>query len=260
MTDASTPRVAALIGSGLRTVFRAMLVLRSPRPIHPRGTMLEGTLRWGGPPRRSGIDGIDVPPRAGEAPVRARLSRSVGLPHPLPDILGLSVRVTVPGDGGDGHADIEFASTGRAFPLRFALLPARRPERARYGILLPYRGRHGAVLLSARTLDGAPSEASWRLVLSYAAPLGRWHAFAVLTLQPEPEQRDQPRFDAGRRLLPGARTYAWVRAVRQPSYDAVQRPHPSQRAPLAGTAPAGASSTRGRPSQPACEGGARDVD
>lgn len=223
----SAPSLATIAGSALRAVFRVLLVVRRPRPIHPRGTMLGGDISWGGAPHDSGLDWVDVPPPAGRARVRARISRSVGLADGLPDILGLAVRVEdARGELADG-ADIEFASTGRAFPLRFALLPAFRAERARYGILLPYRGRRGAVLLSARTLGGSPTEASWRLVLSYATPLGRWRAFAVMTLHPDHDQAgdgDQPHFDAGRRMLPGARAYAWVRAVRQPSYDLVQRP------------------------------------
>ncbi|GLJ80813.1 hypothetical protein [Microbacterium imperiale] len=219
--------VAAVIGSGLRAIFGAMLLVRRPRPIHPRGRMLAGTVRWVGERRRTGIDWIDSPPPSGEMPVTARVSRSIGLPDALPDILGLALRVQIDGGaaGGaaDGTADIEFASTGRAFPLRFALLPVRRAERARYGILLPYRGRRGPVLLSAKTLDGSPTDAAWRLVLAAATPLGRWQPFALVRLQPLPEQTPQPRFDAGTRVLPGARMYPWVRALRQPSYDVVQR-------------------------------------
>ncbi|MDD7961380.1 hypothetical protein [Microbacterium thalli] len=224
--------IATVIGSGLRSVFGAMLLVRRPRPIHPRGRMLAGTVRWVGEPRRTGIDWIDTPPPSGEAPVTARVSRSVGLPEALPDIFGLALRVQTdgsadgPGQAGSpaqGTADIEFASTGRAFPLRFALLPVRRAERARYGILLPYRGRRGPVLLSAKTLDGSPTDAAWRLVLAAATPLGRWQPFALIRLQPLSEQTPQPRFDAGTRVLPGARMYPWVRAVRQPSYDLVQR-------------------------------------
>lgn len=209
--------------------------------------MFRGTVRWGGPQRRSGIAWIDSPPPSRETPVRARLSRSIGLPEALPDILGLALRVTVP-EGGT--ADVEFASTGRIFPLRFALLPVLRAERARFGILLPYRGRQGSVLLSARTLEGGPSSSSWQLVLSTATLRGRWHAFAIVALRRDPDQDDQPRFDAGRRLLPGARTAAWVRAVRQPSYDAVQR----------SSEESGSPSTERRASQPTCDHGRIEVD
>lgn len=228
--------IAHGIGSVLRVLFRGLHAVRRPRPIHTRGVMLTGHVEWVRPAtadRPSGIAWVDAPPPARRSPVVARLSRSIGLPAPLPDIIGLAVRV----ETDDGDADIEFASTGTSVPLRFALLPHRRPSRARFGILLPYRGTHGPVLLRARTLgpplpsggaelDRALEANPWRLGLFHATPLGPWHPFAVLTLRRASDQTDTRRFDAGRRLVPGARAYAWVRAVRQPSYDLVQRDDP----------------------------------
>ncbi|WP_242435637.1 hypothetical protein [Microbacterium sp. AISO3] len=244
---------ARVAGTLLRGFFGALLVLRRPRPIHVRGTMLSGTIRWVGPDRRSGVSWIDDPPVAGETPVVARLSRSLGLPDALPDIFGLALRI--PGDPespGDGAADIEFASTGRGVPLRYALLPLRRPDRARFGILLPYRGRRGPVLLSATTVDGGPDAADWRLVLSFASPFGPWRPFALVRLRRAAWPDGQPRFDAGRRVLPGARVYPWVRALRQPSYDRVQR---------RGLQPADdAPSTPGAPAQAACTVAAGAMD
>lgn len=237
----------------LRGVFAALLVLRRPRPIHVRGTMLAGTIRWVGPRRRSGISWIDEPPPTGEARIVARLSRSLGLPEALPDILGLALRLADdPATSEADAGDIEFASTGRGVPLRYALLPLRRPESARFGILLPYRGRRGPVLLSATTVDGGPDADAWRLVLSFASPLGPWRPFALVRLSRTVWSGDQPRFDAGRRVLPGARVYPWVRALRQPSYDRVQR----RRLRLADDAP----STPEAPAQPACTVGASAMD
>lgn len=231
--------IARTAGSALRLLFRGIHLLRRPRPIHTRGTTLVGHVQWIRPTRpeaadrASGIAWIDEPPSDRRTPVIARLSRSLGLPAPLPDIIGLAVRV----ETDAGEADIEFASTGVSVPLRFALLPHRRPSRAQFGIVLPYRGDRGPVLLRARTLgpplpsggaelDRALEANPWRLGLFHATPLGRWHPFAVLTLRLAPDQTDTRRFDAGRRPLPGADSYAWVRAVRQPSYDLVQRDDP----------------------------------
>jgi hypothetical protein len=59
--------------------------------------------------------------------------------------------------------------------------------------------------------------------LFFASPRGRWHPFAILTLRRAAGRSDDLRFDAGRRMLPGARMDEWIRAVRQPSYDRVQR-------------------------------------
>jgi hypothetical protein len=202
--------------------------------------VLRGEIRWIPDATPAGLSWIDDAPTEAR-PVVARVSRSIGLPAPLPDILGLALRVD--------DADIEFASTGWLVPGRFALLPRRRAERATFGILLPYRGTRGPVLLGARTLWGRPpatdpralqgpdmSPDVWRLGLFHATPGGPWHPFGLLELRLAPDQDDRAlRFDAVRRPLPGARTYAWVRSIRQPSYLRVQGAAPPP-APGAGAA------------------------
>lgn len=209
--------------------------LRHPRPIHSRGVVLSGEMRWIPDAAPSGIAFVDDAPR-GPVRVVARVSRSLGLPAPLPDVIGLALRVdTAAWDpDGEGVADIELASTGWNVPGRFMLLPHRRPERARLGTLLPYRGRRGAVVLIARTRSGRPPAsdprelprhegAVWALTLAHAAPAGRWHPFAVVELRLDADPDDRGlRFDAVRRPSPGARVHAWVRALRQPSYVRVQ--------------------------------------
>lgn len=230
--------VARTIGAALEGVFALMRRLRAPRPIHSRGVVLSGSMTWIPDAAPSGLSWIDEPPPS-PAPVVARVSRSLGLPAPLPDIIGLALRV----DADGRPADIEFASTGWHVPGRFALVVHRRAERARFGVLLPYRGRRGPVLLAARTRSGRPPATDprelpdadrtvWTLTMGHATAWGPWHPFAILELRLDPGQDDRAlRFDAVRRPLPGARTYAWVRAVRQPSYTRVQPTDPDVRMP-----------------------------
>lgn len=223
--------LAALAGRILRVVFRAILALRRPRPIHPHGLALGGRLTWLPGAAPSGIAWIDEPPAGGSEPVAARLSRSAGVPSPLPDVVGLALRVATP----TGSADVELASTGLSFPSRFWLVPARSPSNARLTTLLPYRGARGPVLLAARTLApgnlptdlrdvGAALDGdAWTLRLYHSTPRGRWHPFATLTLTPDAGAPDTTlRFDAGRNVLPGAVSYRWVRLLRDPSYRLVQ--------------------------------------
>lgn len=228
------PLVSPLVGAGLRGVFGLLLLARRPKPIHSRGVMLEGTVTWRTRrgPRTSGIGWIDDAPDAPVA-VLARTSRSIGLPAPLPDVVGLALRLLVP---GAGVADVELASTGFGVPSRFWLVPHRSPSRAHLGTLFPYRGVHGPVLLCARTI--APRDLPvpladlaarlerepWRLTLYWATPLGRWHPFADVELARRTGPRDRVvRFDAVEHPLPGAGTYAWAAAVRQPSYRIARR-------------------------------------
>lgn len=237
LTDAP---VARSIGGLLSAAFALGLRLRHPRPIHSRGVVLSGSLTWIPGARASGLAWVDSAP-TDSVPVVARVSRSLGWPAPLPDLIGLALRVEAAGR----PADIEFASTGWWGPGRFALLPRRRPERARFGIVLPYRGPRGAVLLGARTRGGRPPATDpaevtgdlptepWTLTLAHATPIGAWHPFALLELRLDPDQDDRGlRFDTVRHPLRGTRAYAWVRAVRQPSYVRVQGSDTPIRMPL----------------------------
>lgn len=217
------------VGRILARGFTVLQHVRRPRPIHSRGLPLAGSVHWLPRTTPSGIRWIDDAAPGGRQKLTARYSRSLGLPAPLPDILGLALRVQTP----EGTADLEFASTGSGIPLRFALLPRGCPSPGDYGTLLPYEGAHGSVVLRARSLsprlpadrDGlevALRATSWWLELSHATPWGPWHPFALVKLR-SVDTPDEMRADAGRRLIPGARMPRWVRALRQPSYDAVQR-------------------------------------
>ncbi len=228
------PVVSPVLGRVFRAVFGAILLVRRPKPIHAHGVVLRGRVTWRvRPPARSasGLAWVDeAPPRPLE--VVGRVSRSLGLPPPLPDVVGLALRV----DGPAGPADLELASTGFGVPSRFWLAPQRSPSRARLGTLFPYRGTAGPVLLCARTVS--PSDLPvglddlaarldrepWRLTLYWATPTSRWHPFADVELARADGPRDAPlRFDAVEHPLPGVATYAWAAAVRQPSYRLARR-------------------------------------
>jgi hypothetical protein len=224
------PILASLAGSALAQFFVALTRVRHPRPIHPHGVALVGEMRWLSA-SASGISWIDEPP-AGPVPVRARLSRSIGVPAPLPDVIGLALRV----DGSAGPVDLTFASTGRARFSRFALLPHRSPSAAWSSTILPYRGSRGPVLLAVQPLGpkDLPSDPEgiaetlrttpWRLRVHAARPAGRWHPFAELMLRAEEGSLDTDRrVDVGRHTPPGATVAPWIAALRDPSYRSVQR-------------------------------------
>ncbi|WP_210505222.1 hypothetical protein [Naasia sp. SYSU D00057] len=230
---AARPAVAtawSAAGVALAGLFRIAQLVRHPRPIHSRGALFDASLTWVGG-ADSGIDWVDQPAGTRQTGV-GRVSRSVGLPPALPDILGLAVRVETP----EGPADLELSTSGVGVPGRFALMPHLRAEGGWFGTLLPYRGRHGNVMLGARVrlsasaVPTSPDERSagavgpWLFDL-YSAPLtGRWRRFATLELTATTDADDTTglRFDAVRRPLPGAGFAAWHRRVREPSYRAVQ--------------------------------------
>lgn len=228
--EAAASTVTGVVGHALGAAFATLAAVRRPHPVHPHGAVLHGEIRRSGSPIRTGIAWFDEA-EAGSLPVIARASRSAGVPAPLPDVIGLAVRF----DGPDGPVDLELASTGVGWPWRFALRAHRSPSRAHLHAILPYRAPTGPVLLAARTIAPAdlpphPDELAdrlaaepWRLELLVARPRGAWRRFGELELRRSPGPLDPLlRFDAGRRLLPGAREYEWAHRLRQPAYDRVQ--------------------------------------
>jgi hypothetical protein len=229
MSDSTENAAAAAGGRALALLMRAILLVRRPRPIHPTGLLLEGSIRW--LPRtaeRCGVAWFDDRDGGAEQPVTARFSRGAGLPAALPDVLGLAIRV--PADGAP--ADLLLSTTGLGLAGRFLLQPRRTPTRARFSTLMPYRGNAGPVLVAARTraparLPARPEDlrdvlaaTPWVLELLVAAPRSRWHRVAELTLRPANGPLDSPelRFDPVLHAPPGAGTYGWARLLREPSY------------------------------------------
>jgi hypothetical protein len=232
------PAAATVVGSLLAGGFTLLQRLRHPRPIHPHGVALNGTVRFLTGSASTGLSFFDQP-AAAELVVTARTSRSLGVPAPLPDVIGLAVRFPTPA----GPADLLLASTGFGVPSRFWLAWQRSPSLARFTTLFPYRTADGPVLVAARTIEpeNLPTETSelaraleqttWRLHLYSATPTGRWHPFAVLELgRSAGSPIDTPdRYNPVRNPLPGSEGYRWARRVREPSYSTIQGEHHDER-------------------------------
>ncbi|MGW9307733.1 hypothetical protein ACWGRK_08990 [Saccharomonospora azurea] len=203
---------ASAVGSVLGDVFGTVAKLRHDKPLHPRGTVYDAVLRRSGAPEPWGAQWLDDP---GEDRGLVRLSRSAGLPRPLPDVLGLAF--TCSGPTGDRH-DLLLATTGLRPGARFVLLPRRDPFSVPYGSLFPYRAPRGLVLLAAVPTARA------RFRLLAAAPLGRWRKFATLELTDRAgAEPDRPiRFDPVLHLLPGLSWPTALARIREPAYAAAR--------------------------------------
>ncbi|MEO5665819.1 MAG: hypothetical protein ABIR39_21330 [Nocardioides sp.] len=205
----SAARAASYTGGQmLRAATRMIAARPATKPLHPRGSVVQGTLHRFGTQGLTGAGWLD---RSGEDLALVRQSRAIGLPPPVPDIHGLAIRV--PTEGGR-HGDLLFASTGLGRLTRFTLTAARSPLRRPLTTLLPYRTPVGAVLLSAVFRDQSRVELAW------AIRSGVWHPFADLSLHTDPsDEADIPvSFDPVRNVLPGLEPYDWVRRLREPSY------------------------------------------
>ncbi|MFD3812511.1 phosphodiesterase [Rhodococcus sp. NPDC058639] len=120
-------RSAGPLRSAVSGVFRAASALRGARAFHPEGALFRGHLDVQ-------VEGGPVPP--GRYDVTGRLSRGIGLPAGVPDILGLALRVSLE----SGPWDLLLATS--YLPARAVLLPVRGWESARYSSVAAYR-RYG---------------------------------------------------------------------------------------------------------------------
>lgn len=211
--DAAARAASSAGGQILRAATGIIAARPAAKPLHPRGSVVRGTLHRFGAEDRTGAAWLD---QAGDDQVLVRQSRAVGLPSPVPDIFGLAVRV--PTEGGR-HGDLLFASTGLGRLTRFTLTPARSPYVRPLTTLLPYRAPAGPVLLAAVF----PDETT--IALAWATRSGNWHPFAELVLHQDPvDEADMPlSFDPVRNALPGLETYDWIRRLREPAYTTARR-------------------------------------
>jgi hypothetical protein len=213
VVDTAIRTASSTGGQALRVATGLVSVRPADKPLHPRGTLLTGTLHRFGGAETTGVTWLD---HAGRDDVLVRLSRAVGLPSPVPDIFGLAVRVPA---GEDRYADLLFATTGLGRLTRFTLTPARSAGGRPMTTLLPYRTPAGPVVLSA-VLEGDDL-----VTLSWALGAGVWHRFAELSLGETPagDGDTDPSFDPIRHVLPGLENYPWVRRLREPSYASSRR-------------------------------------
>src|SRR4051795_4235356 len=118
--------------------------VRGARVFHPRGRASTGTVEVAG----GGSWGARLLDDAGRHDVVVRLSRGVGLPAPLPDVVGLAVRFDGLGRDG-GPLDLLVNTSGSLPGLRHLFLPA--PVGRTFSSVLPYRTGSGrTVMLGAR--------------------------------------------------------------------------------------------------------------
>jgi hypothetical protein len=220
---ADLPRAA---GRLVAVPLGALAAWRRGKPMHPRGAVFDGVLERFGTPAGAepwGVPWLDGPATDG---VVVRLSRGAGLPAPLPDLLGLAVRVPRP----DGEpVDVLLTTTGRGRLTR--LVPfLRRDTAAVYSSIMAYRSDAGAIRIAAfPRAHGVPSDpaplaaevdrSGLVFTLAAARGLGPWRPFARLTLTAPVAALDPDvRFDAVRHPPPGLVADGPMARFRAPAY------------------------------------------
>jgi len=194
---------------------------RGGKPMHPRGAVFDAVLERHGRGPDGGVPWLDAVAR--DAAV-VRLSRGAGLPAPLPDLLGLAVRIP-----GDVPVDLLLSTTGRGRLTR--LLPVPRQDTAAvYSSIMAYRSDDGPLRLAAlpettgmpsdpEPLAGAVSRDGLRFRLAAARGRGPWEPFATLILtDPVPALDPDVRFDAVQNPPPGLVPDGPMARFRSPAY------------------------------------------
>ncbi|MCZ9352543.1 phosphodiesterase [Streptomyces mutabilis] len=209
---------------------------RSAPALHPHGVLCTGTLTVTGRPDASwGVPWLDRP---GSYTVTVRWSRALGLPRPLPDGLGLAVRVE-DADGPGNALDLLFTSSSSGRLGRH--LPLLRPDALKgpYSTLLSYRvGERERVLaafpvpdadgIAGNTLPTLWQELDRRPVrfdLRAAAPDEPWTTFASLSLEAAHAvpATSTVSYDPYARGLPGLHPTGRLRRLRAAAYAGSRR-------------------------------------
>jgi hypothetical protein len=206
--------------------------LRRARVFHPHGRSFTARLRCPGDPHLGGT----VLGRAGVHDGVVRFSRGAGLPEPLPDVLGLALRL----DLADGTQDLLLVSSASAPVARHAILPARDYGATHYSSITPFRLGTTTVVLGARAehvdeprplerldqLERAVDAVRFRLLV--AEPTSPWTSVGVVELGPPvPDARgERVRYTPFHRAG-GLEPVGAVNALRRRAYADSQAARPS---------------------------------
>jgi len=234
---------AAAAGPVVAAGFFALAALRRRRALHPAGVGYQGWLRV--PIETLPRPGVPLFQAGATHPAILRFSRGAGLPEPLPDALGVALKLPDAHGPGADQDLLLTSSTDRPL-LRRLLFPARSFIRGAFSSALPYdlgrervvlvlvpvptragrsagqagRRRVGGALaeLGAATSDGLSFE------LRTARSLGRSQPLATLTAGPalSAGQTQALRFNPWT-TGPGIRPSGWLNLLRDPAYRASQR-------------------------------------
>jgi hypothetical protein len=235
---------AAAAGPVVAAGFYTLAALRRRRSLHPTGVGYQGRLRV--PDERPPRPGVPLFQAGATHPVLVRFSRGAGLPEPLPDALGVAIKLPDAHGPGVDQDLLLTSSTDRPL-LRRLLFPARSFVRGAFSTALPYDlGSERVVLLlvpapvnAGRSAGGGGRRpvgglAELRAVaanglefeLRTAKSFGRSQPLATVTVDaPLPaDQTEGWRFNPWT-TGPGIYPSGWLNLLRDAAYQASQRGH-----------------------------------
>jgi hypothetical protein len=217
------PRAA---GRVVGIVLGALARMRRGKPMHPRGAVFSAVLERHGSGDGDGGRGVPWLDEAATDVAVVRFSRGAGLPAPLPDLLGMAIRLPT---AGNAPVELLLTTTGCG-PLRRRVPALRRDTAAFYSSIMGYRSDAGILRIAALPEDDdvasepAPLAAEvaregLSFTLAVARGRGPWVPFARLVLGVPGEPLDPDvRFDAVLHPPPGLIPDGPMARFRAPAY------------------------------------------
>jgi hypothetical protein len=198
---------AAVAGIPVGALLALLAAARRGKAVHPHGDVYAARLVVGGLPAAPTAARLLATP--GEHAALVRFSRSLGLPRPLPDLLGISIRV-FDAYGRGHHQDFLLVSSVDRPVLHHLFVPASDAQQRPYSSSLPYRAGAQRFIVGALPHPDSPRPAGetelervriaaatgrLRFQLAVAAPMGRFAPVAELEVgAPLPNAADALRF------------------------------------------------------------------
>lgn len=163
--DAPTTAASELTGWSFGLLLAAIAAARRGKAVHPKGVVHAAnlTIDEGNPAPTAAR--LLSQPKQHDAIVR--FSRSLGLPHPLPDLFGISLRVT-DAYGPNAHQDLLMVTSADVPILHHIFLPTTGIEKRPYSSSLPFEAG------GERFVVGALPRSPTRFDLAIARPRGRF--------------------------------------------------------------------------------------
>jgi hypothetical protein len=197
-----------LVGGAVGGVLALVAGLRRGKAVHPHGVVYTARLVVRGDsaaPRGSALLSTPAEHRA-----LVRFSRSIGVPRPLPDLLGMSIRV-LDAYGPGSHQDLMLVTSADLPVAHHVFLPATDTQQRPYSSSLPYTAGGERFLIGAMPdpasprpggedefdrLERAARSGRLRFQLGVAPVLGRFAPVAELWIESRlPGELDALRFN-----------------------------------------------------------------
>jgi hypothetical protein len=226
---------AAAAGAAVGAVLAGVAALRGGKAVHPHGVVHEARLRPYG--SRHAPRAAPLLRDPGEHRAIVRFSRSLGVPRPIPDLLGMSIRV-LDAHGPGRHQDLLLVTSVDLPIAHHLFVPATDVQQRPYTSSLPYSAGRDRFLVGALPDAGSPrppgddefdrlgaaaATGQLRFQLAIAPLRGRFRPVAELHIGARaPDELDALRFNPVENRGPGLEPVGFLNRMRDPAYRASQ--------------------------------------